>query len=385
MDALKKLIALLLLAMISTTAFAITDAQVFAYAEANYPSIFTGTATAGQYQQYNYRYYPVSGNYLAVDTSGVIYILGPYTGGVAIAVGPVSAYAATITAWEATQFATVYGEPTQQESSLALRSDIVFYGGFEADAPGSTNWNKNWGIAFNNRIANSTIVTGVDAIAGSKAIRIDYPQGGVGPNATGMQFPIDFTRITGMQSGYDSLYLRYYVYFEPGFDFVKGGKLPGLMGGSSSWRRSGGSIPDGTDGWTLRFMWLTDGEAVIYAYLPPGQYQQGVFGTVIKMNTFFTTGIWICLEQFVKLNTIGQNDGKLTVWMDGVQVLDLSDVNYRTVDNAAGKVSGIYVSTFHGGDTADWAPSVTSYARFDGFVAALNRVGPYLMVPFPQP
>lgn len=101
MGTLKMLIAPLLLAMISTTAFAVTDNQAFAYAEANYPSIFTGTATAGQYLQYNYRYYPASGNYLAVDTSGVIFILGPYTGNVITSVGPVTAYAGYITAWEA--------------------------------------------------------------------------------------------------------------------------------------------------------------------------------------------------------------------------------------------------------------------------------------------
>lgn len=104
--ALKKLIALLSLAMFSTTAFAITDAQLFAYAEANFPGIFTGAATAGVFPPYNYRYYPASRNYLAVDTSGVVYILGPYTGGVVTAVGPMTAYAATITAWEATQVGT---------------------------------------------------------------------------------------------------------------------------------------------------------------------------------------------------------------------------------------------------------------------------------------
>lgn len=81
----------------------ISNARMFAYAEASYPSLFAGAATAGQYQQYNYRYYPDSGNYLAVDTSGEIFLLGPYTGGVITAVGPVTAFAGVITAWEATQ------------------------------------------------------------------------------------------------------------------------------------------------------------------------------------------------------------------------------------------------------------------------------------------
>lgn len=104
MKFLNKLIASLLFVLISTTAFAVTDAEVFAFAEANFPSIFAGGPTAGQiaYQgtQYDYRYYPSSGNYLAVDSSGVISILGPYTGGMLTPIGPVTAYANTINAWE---------------------------------------------------------------------------------------------------------------------------------------------------------------------------------------------------------------------------------------------------------------------------------------------
>lgn len=79
----------------------ISDARVFAYAEANYPSLFTAPATTGQYQQYNYRYYPASSNYLAIDSSGVIYILGTFTGGVVTPVGPVESFRSYITAWEA--------------------------------------------------------------------------------------------------------------------------------------------------------------------------------------------------------------------------------------------------------------------------------------------
>jgi hypothetical protein len=270
--------------------------------------------------------------------------------------------------------ATVGGEPDHLEPGLAGRTDIVFHGGFEADAPGSPEWTRNWGAAFTSRISSATLVEG--AAAGSRTLRVDYPKGGVGPSETGVQFPVDFSRIEGVPAEHDSLHLRYYVFFEPGFDFVKGGKLPGLMGGGGSWERSGGDQPDGTNGWTLRFMWRDGGEAVIYAYLPPGKYQRGVWGTDIPLGRSFTTGRWICMEQFVKVNTPGRDDGTLVVWMDGEEVLRLTDVNYRTVDNAAGRIGGFYVSTFHGGNTPDWGPSRTSYARFDAFVAARERVGP---------
>ena len=55
-----------------------SNSRVFAYAEANFPSIFTNEGTAGQYQHYLYRFYPASGNYLGIDPDGKIVILGPY-------------------------------------------------------------------------------------------------------------------------------------------------------------------------------------------------------------------------------------------------------------------------------------------------------------------
>jgi hypothetical protein len=51
--------------------------------------------------------------------------------------------------------------------------------------------------------------------------------------------------------------LSYYVRFSENFDFVKGGKLPGLFGGVGN---SGGEIPDGTDGFSTRFMWRRNGD-----------------------------------------------------------------------------------------------------------------------------
>lgn len=87
--------------MFSSCTSAVTNAQLFAYAQATYPSLFAGAPAAGQYQQYDYRYYPDTQNFLAVDTAGVIHVLGPVSGGVILAIGPVSDFAQAITAWEA--------------------------------------------------------------------------------------------------------------------------------------------------------------------------------------------------------------------------------------------------------------------------------------------
>lgn len=78
----------------------IADSRVFAFAEANYPGSFAGKVTEGQAQQYHYRYYAGTGNYLAVDTAGDIYGLGPYTNGAISSFGPVTNFVIAIVSWE---------------------------------------------------------------------------------------------------------------------------------------------------------------------------------------------------------------------------------------------------------------------------------------------
>ncbi|MFY0625907.1 MAG: hypothetical protein JXR07_06420 [Reichenbachiella sp.] len=270
----------------------------------------------------------------------------------------------------------VQGENEHIESYLSKRSDVIYYNGFETSIPGETDWMKLWGSNWEDPFGSNRLTReNKDVVAGTNAIRISYPKGGVGPRETGAQWPLSFENIENLQPLYDSLYLRYYVKFEKGFDFVKGGKLPGLMGGKDSYVRSGGNQPDGTNGWTMRFMWRTDGEAVIYAYLPEGKYKKGVWGFDISLNKKFIPGQWHCIEQFIAVNTIGKNDGRLKTWFDGDLSIDLDDVTYRTVDNEFGSIGGMYFSTFHGGNKKTWAPNVDSFAQFDGFVIAQKRVG----------
>jgi hypothetical protein len=76
--------------------------EVFAYAEAIYSDLFPGIAFPGLYPPYNYRHYPDSGYYLAIDTSDVIYLLGPSTNNAPTAVGPVESFRSDITNWKAT-------------------------------------------------------------------------------------------------------------------------------------------------------------------------------------------------------------------------------------------------------------------------------------------
>ncbi len=268
------------------------------------------------------------------------------------------------------------GDTLSLEKGLSGRDDIVFYGGFE-ESFNNPDWVRKWGIAWSERACEATIIH--NGLNGGKSLRVVYPRGGVGPRQTGIQFPIVLNKIASLKKGfYQQLYLRYYVKFEKNFDFRRGGKLPGLMGGGDSWTRSGGNQPDGSNGWTLRFMWVDKGRLIVYAYVPPsgnGKFGSKTWGQAIDCDFFIKPGKWHCIEQFVDVGTPGNDDGKLKVWIDGTAKVDISDMRFRNVENNSGRIGGIYFSTFHGGNTPDWAPLHDSYIQFDALVLSAGRIG----------
>ena len=183
-----------------------------------------------------------------------------------------------------------------------------------------------------------------------QVLRVRYPAGSASPSVSrknnvsigGAQFFADL----GM-SPKSSLRLSYYLRFSENFDFVKGGKLPGLFGGTEV---SGGENPDGTNGFSTRFMWRKNGDGELYAYLPSSKK----YGTSIgRGNWQFVPGKWHHLEQEVKLNQPGSNNGQVTVWLDGKKVLDEREITFRTTD--ALKIEGIFFSTFFSGGDTSWA------------------------------
>ncbi|XP_069105634.1 uncharacterized protein [Argopecten irradians] len=68
--------------------------------------------------------------------------------------------------------------------------------------------------------------------------------------------------------GHSELTLSYDVYFPHNFDWVQGGKLPGLWGGSQTC--SGHRDTDKC--FSTRYMWRKGGAGEVYAYIPHDQY-----------------------------------------------------------------------------------------------------------------
>lgn len=85
-------------------------------------------------------------------------------------------------------------------------------------------------------------------------LRVTYPAGSFSHNTGGAQFYSLFNSATPFQT----MMLEYEVAFDQNFDFVKGGKLPGLRGGSPN-GCSGGNFPDGLTCFSARLMWRQNG------------------------------------------------------------------------------------------------------------------------------
>jgi len=240
----------------------------------------------------------------------------------------------------------------------------LFFGGFETEP-----WTSDWGIDWGPEPAgNNSLIQGREALEGH-SLRVKYSQGAF--SGGGCQFLTDFSKISIPPQ--ESLYLRYYVRFDPGFDFVKGGKLPGLAGGQGN---TGGHKPNGRDGWSARIMWRSDGKIVQYVYHPdqPGDYGEDFPWDFGGCPRFFRAGQWQCVETFVKMNTPGKKDGMIVSWLDGDKALEVTGLRFRDIPDI--RIDKLEFETFFGGGDASWASPRDQYSVFDNVVLAKDYIGP---------
>jgi hypothetical protein len=225
------------------------------------------------------------------------------------------------------------------------------------------NWQEQWNIRSSGAWGEENLEVISDPTRQfQQVLRVYYPEGSASPTVSREK-----DRPLGGAGFYatlniapaDALKLSYYVRFSDNFEFVKGGKLPGLFGGKET---SGGNIPDGTNGFSTRLMWRRDGEGEVYAYLPTSKN----YGTSIGRGSWqFIPGLWHHIEQEVILNTPDQKDGIIRVWVDGKLVIDQDNLTFRTTEDL--KIEGIFFSTFFGGGSTSWATPKDVYADFANF------------------
>jgi hypothetical protein len=193
----------------------------------------------------------------------------------------------------------------------------------------------------------------------------------------------------GIHAGKDlgeanDLYFLYELTFNTDYDFAKGGKLPGLGGFNLSdvnevkptGCRAEGQLADA--GFSLRSMFKEDGAAILYAYhqnnpnlgLPEsdGKYACGEeisYQHNGKPFSFQNTKTYL-VEQYVKINDANQENGIVTIHVNGFKVLEKTDMIFS--QNGQYSINQLFIDIWHGGSSNDWAPSVNSTVVIDNVV-----------------
>nr|WP_228573475.1 hypothetical protein [Halomonas sp.] len=191
---------------------------------------------------------------------------------------------------------------------------------------------------------------------GEPGLRVHYPAGTSSPGEEprgGAGFYSDPPSLQGAERAC----LSYMVRFPSDFDFVRGGKLPGLYGGEAP---SGGEEVDGVSGFSMRLMWREEGEGELYPYVV------GFEGDSIGRGFWrFPLGRWVNIEQEIVLNDPDQENGIARLWVDGRPVLEQQDVVFRTTPSLT--IDGLMFSTFFGGTGEGWRTPRDQYVDFAAF------------------
>lgn len=234
----------------------------------------------------------------------------------------------------------------------------------------SNKIDAHWNVIWDSKEKNYT--------SDAKGIHVVYAKGQYASKA-GVNFRAQPKGIVSTK-----LTMEYAVYFPEDFDFVKGGKLPGMWGGEAG---SGGGDWN-TDGWSFRVMFREDGEAVAYVYMctDQGNYDgdekcplvknQGpgfdeiahhTKGTGIDLwrtqGLRFKRGQWndVCLR--AECNSPGKSDGLVSLTING-KTKSFSKLRWS---QKLVKIEGIAFTSWFGGGSRDYAPKKNQTATFKDF------------------
>ncbi|TFY64214.1 hypothetical protein EVJ58_g2772 [Rhodofomes roseus] len=195
---------------------------------------------------------------------------------------------------------------------------------------------------------------------GTAVMQLFYPQDSIDPgNPDTPEGGADFYATPLDLAGSRGVALEYSVFFPIDFDWVQGGKLPGIYGGKVGC--SGGDAA--VTCFSTRLMWRAGGAGELYLYAPkdkqtkalcstpPQSVCDAAYGLSVGRGSFyFAAGNWTRVRQTVILNTPGEQDGGFLLEVNGKPVIDRSDVFYRDAV-AAAKTGGSGTNNGDGGSS----------------------------------
>ncbi len=233
---------------------------------------------------------------------------------------------------------------------------------------------KQWtGVTLSRGVAEGRC--NIVELDGENVLEVTHQAGKVGPIDGGVSWRYRFGE------SYDEYTTEYKVRFADDFDFVKGGKLPGMCGGSSP---GGGASTKEADGFSVRVMWREIGTLEDYVYHMDRAreknwgtdylWQKSVnkgeeindsewktLNTMDENRIYLVPGKWHTIKTHLKMNIPGKQDGQIASWFDGVEVLNM---NLRFRKDTSFGIDSFRFTTFFGGEDASWVPTKNERVYF---------------------
>lgn len=162
----------------------------------------------------------------------------------------------------------------------------------------------------------------------------------------------------------DEFSLSYDLRIDPGFDFSRGGKLPGL--GPETPVTGGRSMT--AAGWSARPMWREEGLLTSYTYHQDKKIGTGDYRR--SDGVFLPRGRYVAITVQVRVNSGPEaSDGRVAIYLDGDLSVSHQDLRLRRTKGDDGAIARLLFSVFHGGNDASWAPR-----NSEGEFATVNAV-----------
>ncbi len=195
---------------------------------------------------------------------------------------------------------------------------------------------------------------------GEKALQVTFVKGKLGPTDGGASWRYRF------EKSFEEFTVGYKVMMAKDFKHVRGGKLPGLCGGSNP--RGGTQNISADNGFSARIMWRELGALEQYVYYanqdPKKKHGTDLYWKEKDKPVSIIPGIWYTIKTYIKMNTVGQKNGKIISWLDGKEVLNV-DIDLRN-DPSLGIDSFQFV-TYFGGNDETWYPEKNEKIYFKDF------------------
>jgi len=198
-------------------------------------------------------------------------------------------------------------------------------------------------------------------IEGEHVLQVNFIKEKLGPTDGGVSWRYRF------EKSFDEFTAEYKVMLDKDFKYVRGGKLPGLCGGSNP--RGGTSNITAVEGFSARVMWRELGLLEQYVYYID-QDPKKKWGTDFPWKkkdgtqAYIATGLWYTIRTYVKINTPGLEDGKIITWIDGEEVLNI-DLRFRK--DASFAIDSFQFVTYFGGNDETWFPEKDEKIYFKDF------------------